>query len=135
MRPSNLFFPPDEVHDNYPADRLMHDIALALMAVQTQPRSPLDTFPTIPWVAGSGANFGVGGEFGSDDLEGSLTLLEYVYATCNELMKNGWRMKEIDQMDMLDSLRLRAWDASGEKEKNNPRQRFINEAWPGVKPG
>ena len=28
----------------------MHDIALALMAVQTQTRSVLDTFPTIPVV-------------------------------------------------------------------------------------
>ena len=32
----NNQFTPDEVYDNYPADRLMHDIALALMATQTQ---------------------------------------------------------------------------------------------------
>ena len=37
-----------EVYDKYPADRLMHDIALALMAVQTQTTEVLDTFPTIP---------------------------------------------------------------------------------------
>ena len=43
-------FTPDEVYDNYPADRLMHDIALALMAVQTQTTEVLDTFPTIPVV-------------------------------------------------------------------------------------
>ena len=43
-------FTPDEVYDNYPADRLMHDIALALMAVQTQTTEVLDTFPTIPAV-------------------------------------------------------------------------------------
>ena len=29
-------FTPDDVLDGYPVDRLMHDIALALMAVQTQ---------------------------------------------------------------------------------------------------
>ena len=49
-------------------------------------------------------------------------------------MKNGWRMKEIDEMDMLGSLRLRAWDAQREAEKKKPRQRFIDEVWPGVKP-
>ena len=35
------------------------------------------------------------------DRTGTLTLPEYIYATYNELMKNGWRMKEIDEMDML----------------------------------
>lgn len=44
-------FSPDEVYDFYPADRLMHDIALALMAVQTQTTEVLDAFPTIPVVA------------------------------------------------------------------------------------
>ena len=41
-------FSPDEMYDNYPADRLMHDIALALMAVQTQTTEVLVSFPTIP---------------------------------------------------------------------------------------
>ncbi|NLO83813.1 MAG: hypothetical protein GX096_00030 [Clostridiales bacterium] len=41
-------FTPDEVYDNYPADRLMHDIALALMAVQMQTTEVLNTFPTKP---------------------------------------------------------------------------------------
>ena len=41
-------FSPDDVYDHYPADRLMHDIALALMAVQTQTTEVLDSFPTIP---------------------------------------------------------------------------------------
>ena len=100
--------------DFYLADRLMHDIALALMATQTQTTEVLDTFPTIPAVQ---------------------TLPEYIYATYNELMKNGWRMKEIDEMDMLGFLRLRAWDATREQEKKRPRQRFIDEVWPGVKPG
>jgi hypothetical protein len=64
----------------------------------------------------------------------TLTLPEYVYATYNELMKNGWRMKEIDEMDMLGFLRLRAWDAQREHEKKKPRQRFIDEVRPGLKP-
>ena len=39
-------FTVDEVLDNYPVDRLMHDLALALMAVQTQTTAILDEFPT-----------------------------------------------------------------------------------------
>lgn len=39
-------FTMDEVLDNYPVDRLMHDIALAIMAVQTQTTEVLDQFPT-----------------------------------------------------------------------------------------
>lgn len=39
-------FTPDEVLDGYPVDRLMHDIALALMAVQTQTTEILNEFPT-----------------------------------------------------------------------------------------
>ena len=58
-----------------------------------------------------------------------------MYASYNELMKNGWQMKEIDEMDMLGFLRLRAWDAQREQEKKKPRQRFIDEVWPGMKPG
>ena len=60
---------------------------------------------------------------------------EYIYATYNELMKNGWRMKEIDEMDMLGFLRLRAWDARREQEKKKPPQRFIDEVWPGGEAG
>ena len=41
-------FTPDDVYDHYPADRLMHDIALALMAVESQTTDVLDSFPTIP---------------------------------------------------------------------------------------
>ena len=39
-------FTPDEVLDHYPVDRLMHDIAFALMAVQTQTTHVLNEFPT-----------------------------------------------------------------------------------------
>ena len=49
-------------------------------------------------------------------------------------MKNGWRMHEIDNMDMLGFLRLRAWDAQREHKKREPKKRFIDEVWPGLKP-
>lgn len=39
-------FTPDDVLDYYPVDRMMHDIALALMAVQTQTTEVLSEFPT-----------------------------------------------------------------------------------------
>ena len=39
-------FTPGDVLDYYPVDRMMHDIALALMAVQTQTTEILDEFPT-----------------------------------------------------------------------------------------
>ena len=39
-------FTPDDVLDYYPVDRMMHDVALALMAVQTQTTEILDEFPT-----------------------------------------------------------------------------------------
>ena len=39
-------FTPDDVLDYYPVDRLMHDIAFALMAVQTQTTHILNEFPT-----------------------------------------------------------------------------------------
>ena len=46
-------FSVDDVYDHYPADRLMHDIALAIMAVQTQTTEVLDSFPTKPVAQGA----------------------------------------------------------------------------------
>lgn len=43
-------FTPDEVYDHYPVDRLMHDIALTLLAVQAQTTEILSAFPTQPTV-------------------------------------------------------------------------------------
>ena len=57
-----------------------------------------------------------------------------MYATYNALLKSGWRMKEIDEMDMLGFLRLRAWDAGREQKKKEPRRAFIDEVWPNMKP-
>ncbi len=44
-------------------------------------------------------------------------------------------MKEIDEMDMLGFLRIRAWNAQKEKKKKEPRRRYIDEVWPDMKPG
>lgn len=38
-------FTPDDVYDNYPADRVIHDISITLMAVQTQTTEVLHQFP------------------------------------------------------------------------------------------
>lgn len=46
----NNQFTPDDLYDHYPSDRLMHDIALSIMAVQTQTTEVLDSFPTTPVV-------------------------------------------------------------------------------------
>ena len=39
-------FSPDDMYDHYPVDRLMHDVVLALLAVQTQTTDVLSEFPT-----------------------------------------------------------------------------------------
>ena len=39
-------FSPDDVLQHYPVDRLLHDIALLLIAVQTQNTDILSVFPT-----------------------------------------------------------------------------------------
>ena len=41
-------FKPDDVYDHYPADRLMVDIPIALMAVQTATTEALSEFPMKP---------------------------------------------------------------------------------------
>jgi hypothetical protein len=43
-------------------------------------------------------------------------------------------MREIDEMDMLGFLKLRAWDAQRERKKKEPRRAFIDEVWHSVKP-
>ena len=39
-------FTVDEVYDNYPADRIVHDLALAITAVHAQTTEVLSEFPT-----------------------------------------------------------------------------------------
>ena len=43
-------------------------------------------------------------------------------------------MQEIDGMDVLGFLRLRAWDAQREHAKTIPKAGFIDQLWPSVKP-
>jgi len=39
-------------------------------------------------------------------------------------------MQEIDGMDMLGFLRLRAWDTQREQRSLEPKTAFIDEVWP-----
>ena len=50
------------------------------------------------------------------------------------LLESGWRMDEIDRMDMPGFLKIRAWNAKREQEKKAPRQRYIDEVWTELKP-
>ena len=43
-------------------------------------------------------------------------------------------MREIDEMDFLGFLKLRAWDASREKKQENPKRAYIDQVWASVKP-
>ncbi len=43
-------------------------------------------------------------------------------------------MHEIDGMDMLGFLRIRAFKARQEQEKKQPRPATIDVVWPGLKP-
>ena len=43
-------------------------------------------------------------------------------------------MDEIDRMDMPGFLKMRAWNARQEQKKKEPRQRYIDEVWSGLKP-
>ena len=64
----------------------------------------------------------------------SLTLHDFIYSTYNSLLEDGWRMKEIDEMDMPGFLRIRAWSANREKAQKAPKARFIDEVWGNLKP-
>ena len=43
-------------------------------------------------------------------------------------------MAEIDQMDMLGFLKIRAWNAKREQKKKEPKHAFIDEVWASVQP-
>ena len=63
-----------------------------------------------------------------------LTLPEFIYSTYNNLLEGGWRMREIDEMDLLGFLRVRAWNAKKKQERQKPRRATIDTVWPGLKP-
>ena len=44
----NNQFTPDDMYDYYPADRIMHDISTAIIAVQAQTTDVLSELPTSP---------------------------------------------------------------------------------------
>ena len=62
-----------------------------------------------------------------------MTLPDYIYATYNTLMSSGWKFDEIDRMDMLGFLSVRAWQARRENQKKTPRRAYIDEVWPDLK--
>lgn len=41
-------------------------------------------------------------------------------------------MNEIDQMDMLGFLRVRAWDARQDVKKKQPKPAYIDQVWPNM---
>ncbi len=43
-------------------------------------------------------------------------------------------MRDIDEMDMLGYLRVRAWKAKREQGKKEPARRYIDEVWGNLKP-
>lgn len=49
-------------------------------------------------------------------------------------MESGWRMDEIDRMDMVGYLKLRAWNAQQDQQKKAPKRRYIDEVWSNLKP-
>ena len=48
-------------------------------------------------------------------------------------LSSGWKFDEIDRMDMLGFLRVRAWQARRENQKKTPRRAYIDEVWPDLK--
>ena len=48
-------------------------------------------------------------------------------------MESGWRFDDIDRMDMLGFLRIRAWSARREQKKKEPKRAYINQVWPDLK--
>lgn len=43
-------------------------------------------------------------------------------------------MCEIDSMDMLGFLKIRAWNAKKEKVKKQPKKAYIDQVWTSLKP-
>ncbi|MBE5799349.1 MAG: hypothetical protein E7321_05290 [Clostridiales bacterium] len=60
-----------------------------------------------------------------------MTLSDYIFSTYNALLDAGWRMHEIDQMDMIGYMKVRAWKARKEAE---PKPAYIDEVWPSLRP-
>ena len=63
-----------------------------------------------------------------------MTLSDFIFSAYSELLNSGWRMREIDGMDFIGFLRIRAWEAKQKKEKKKPRRKYIDEVWKSLKP-
>lgn len=53
------------------------------------------------------------------------------------MLKNGWRMNEIDEMDILGFLSVRAWALKREKDKKAVEEAaplYIDEVWRSLTP-
>ena len=48
-------------------------------------------------------------------------------------MESGWRFDDIERMDMLGFLRIRAWNARREHKKQEPKRAYIDQVWPDLK--
>ena len=66
------------------------------------------TIPDVLQMRGAGKDYGCAGQFPYDGSGGltppdgdRLTLQDFIYSTYNSLLDAGWRMREIDEMDML----------------------------------
>lgn len=47
-------------------------------------------------------------------------------------MADGWKMRDIDEMDFTGYLRVRLWQAKKDYKRRHPppKKRFIDEIWP-----
>ena len=63
-----------------------------------------------------------------------MTLPDFIYSTYNSLLEADWRMQEIDDMDMLGFLRIRAWKAKQTQKKPTGTKKCIDQVWPGLRP-
>lgn len=57
--------------------------------------------------------------------------MDYILQTYNALLDAGWRMNEIDEMDMIGYMKVRLWKA---KREAAPKRAYIDQVWPGLKP-
>ena len=60
-------------------------------------------------------------------------LKEDILYSIEWLYTHYYGMAEIDGMDMLGFLRIRAWKAGQEKKKKEPKPAYIDEVWPNLK--
>ena len=91
----------------------------------------------VPYESSAGpAEADDGDESGNDSekRDGNLTLPDFIYTTYNSLLENGWKMADIDGMDMLGYLKVRVWKAKRDQEKKQSVHRYIDEVWGNMKP-